>query len=107
MLDNVLNTGKNRFIRKYHVPQNQKKAVDKELEAICQKLTVETCYEQFWVVPKCSTTMNGNMAWTAFKQPEVLVDITGLPRDYVKGLANVWIAIRTSASRVGQIEKIL
>ena len=39
--------------------------------------------------------MNGNMAWTAFKQPEVLVDITGLPRDYVKGLANVWIAIRT------------
>ena len=39
--------------------------------------------------------MNGNMARAAFKKPEVLAVITGLPRDYVEGLAIVWIAIRT------------
>ena len=95
MLENLLNTGKNRFIRKYHVPKAQQKETEKELEAICQKLAVSTGYEQFRVIPKCSNVMNGNMARAAFKNPELLADITGLPKDYVEGLANVWTAIRT------------
>ena len=83
-------------LKTYKAYEVNKDILDKRMQEICDKLAKHHVNKSFMVLPKCPLAAStGNLARTAFSDSEFLAEVTDLPLEFIKGVKDIWIQIRS------------
>jgi len=78
------------------MPNAKKQIRDKKFEEICDKLADHHGSPSWRILPKCRLAAStGNLAREAFSDLPFLSEVTGISIEFLEGVKNIWILIRS------------
>ena len=95
-LENLLKMSSQMPLKTYKAYEVNKDILDKRMQEICDKLAKHHVNKSFMVLPKCPLAAStGHLARTALSDCEFLAEVTDLPLEFIKGVKDIWIQIRS------------